>query len=78
MAALVLEFGGLLDPVDDEYSSTPLGWAARSGQKAMVEWLLARGANPGVPREKQWARPLEWARRRGHDEIAATLRQAAG
>ncbi|HEX9893731.1 MAG TPA: ankyrin repeat domain-containing protein [Gemmatimonadales bacterium] len=78
MAALVLEFGALLDPEDDEYSSTPLGWAARSGHKDMVEWLLARGANPRLPRDKSWARPVEWARRRGHDEIAATLRQAAG
>ncbi len=73
MASLCLEFGARIDPIDDEFSSTPLCWAARAGQKEMVEWLLARSANPALPYDKPWARPAEWAKRRGHDEIAALL-----
>lgn len=73
MASLCLEFGVAIDPLDDEFSSTPLGWAARAGQKEMIEWLLARGANPALPENKPWARPAEWAKRRGFGEIAALL-----
>lgn len=73
MAALILEFGAVIDPVDDEFCSTPLGWAARCGQKEMVEWLLEKGANPALPPDKPWAQPLEWARRRGHNEIVKVL-----
>ncbi len=75
MASLCLEFGAELDSIDDEYSSTPLGWAARAGQKDMVEWLLERGANPALPLDKPWARPVEWAERRGDHEIVAILRR---
>jgi ankyrin repeat protein len=73
MASVCLEFGAPLDAIDDEFSSTPLGWAARAGQKAMVQWLLDKGANPALPQDKPWARPHHWAQRRGQHEIAALL-----
>jgi hypothetical protein len=41
----------------------------------MVAFLLERGADPnaaGAP----WAMPLTWARRKGHDAIAADLHRA--
>jgi ankyrin repeat protein len=74
-ARLLLDHGAAIDALDEEYRSTPLGCAARRGQKEMVELLLARGADPnraGAP----WARPLVWARKNGHSEIEAMLRQA--
>jgi ankyrin repeat protein len=74
-ARLLLDHGASIDALDEEYRSTPLGCAARRGQKEMVELLLARGADPnraGAP----WARPLVWARKNGHSEIEAMLRQA--
>jgi ankyrin repeat protein len=73
LAAVCLEFGADINAIDDEYSSTPLGWAARAGKQDMVRWLLAQGADRDLPRDEPWARPLEWARRRGHHEIAAQL-----
>ncbi len=72
---LFLEFGADINAVDEEYRSTPLGWAARNGLADMVALLLERGADPGLA-GKPWATPLEWARRRGHGEIANRLRQA--
>lgn len=64
VAAVLLEFGALLDAVDAEWSSTPMGWAARHGRLEMMEWLAARGADPLLPADKPWARPAEWVRRR--------------
>ena len=70
---LFLEFGADINAMDEEYRSTPLGWAARHGLVDMVELLLARGADASLAGEP-WATPLEWARRRGHAEIASLLR----
>lgn len=72
---LFLEFGADINAVDEEYRSTPLGWAARNGLADMVELLLTRGADPGLAGEP-WATPLEWARRRRHSEIANILLHA--
>ena len=75
-ARLFLEFGADPDAVDEEFRSTPLGWAARCGKREFVQFLLAlRGpAEPAaVP---AWARAHAWAHRRGHREIAALLANA--
>lgn len=69
---LLLEYGVFVDPIDDEYRSTPLGLAARMGHTAVVRLLLDRGANPlasGAP----WATPTAWARARGHGGILQLL-----
>jgi len=75
-AAILLEHGADLQARDDEWSSTPLGWAARNGQRAMVEFLLSRGAEPMLPDDPEWATPLGWAEKKGHPDIAAVLRAA--
>lgn len=71
-ARLLLEHGAALDAVEDEYRSTPLGLAARWGKKAVVELLLARGANPSLG-GAAWSTPLAWARKYGHAEIERML-----
>jgi ankyrin repeat protein len=74
-ARLLLDHDADIDPIDDEYCSTPLGVAARRGQEAMVELLLQRGADP-VAAGASWATPLAWAEKRGHQRIAEMLRVA--
>ena len=72
-AGLLLEHGADVDAIDEEFRSTPLGLAARFGQRDMVDFLLDRGADPnraGSP----WATPLEWARKKGHPDIESRLR----
>ncbi len=70
---LFLELGANINAIDEEYRSTPLGWAARNGLDDAVAALLERGADPNVAGES-WATPLKWTRRRGHGEIESVLR----
>lgn len=67
-AKLLLDHGAGIDPVDEEYCSTPLGMAARWGQEDMVRFLLEKGADPGIS-GADWSTPLAWARQKGHKEI---------
>jgi ankyrin repeat protein len=74
-ARLLLDHGADINAIDDEYRSTPLGYASRWGKREMVSFLLERGADvnkAGAP----WATPLAWARKKGHAEIEADLRHA--
>lgn len=74
-ARLLLDHGAEIDAVDEEYRSTPLGFAARWGHREMAALLLERGADPnksGAP----WSTPLAWAHKKGHTEIEADLRRA--
>ena len=68
-----LAHGAPLEVIDEEYSSTPLGWAARQGCTEMAAFLLEKGASPQGAGTFPWAAPLEWARRRGHEETAAVI-----
>jgi ankyrin repeat protein len=73
VAAVCMEFGADVNAIETEWSSTPLGWAAREGQADMVAWLLAHNADPSLPKDEAWAQPLQWARRRGHESIAGLI-----
>ncbi|MCC6444967.1 MAG: sigma-70 family RNA polymerase sigma factor [Armatimonadetes bacterium] len=75
IARLFLEFGADIDARDEEYRSTPLGWAARCGNLEMAEFLLGQGAKTSLPDDEPWSTPLAWAEKRGHAEIAELLRQ---
>ena len=72
-AELLIEHGANIESVDEEYASTPLGWAARQGQTEMVSFLLNKGANPRGAETFEWASPLAWAQKRGHHETAAII-----
>jgi ankyrin repeat protein len=75
-AAILLDAGATITVRDDEYRSTPLGWAARVNSSAMIEFLLARGAPTNLPDDEPWATPLAWATRRGHSKVVDRLRAA--
>ena len=71
-AELLVSHGAPLDPVDEEYRSTPLGMAARWGHTEMVSFLIKKGADvnkAGAP----WSAPLVWARRKNHKEVENLL-----
>jgi ankyrin repeat protein len=75
LAAILLDAGASISARDEEYGSTPLGWAARTNVPEMVEFLLGRGAPSNLPDDQPWATPLAWAERRGHAEVAEILRK---
>lgn len=72
-SALLLDRGAAIEAVDDEWCSTPLGWAARWGHKDLAAFLLDRGANPRGG-AADWATPLARAEKAGHNDIAAMLK----
>ena len=74
MLSVFLDHGADLDAIDDEYRSTLLGYAARTGQFDAASLLLDRGADPNGA-GAEWARPLVWAETLGHDGVANLLRQ---
>ena len=75
-ARLFLEFGANANAIDEEYGTTPLGWAARTGQTAFVRFALDHGFDETLPAAPDWARPIAWARRRGHSDVVELLDRA--
>ena len=72
-AAIFLDHGANLHARDEEFCTTPLGYAALNGKLRMAEFLLQRGARPTLPDDAPWATPMALARHRGHDEIVCLL-----
>ena len=74
-AALLINAGADINPVDEEYQSTPLGMAARWGQTEMVELLLKHGADPNLS-GASWSTPLSWANKKKHLVIVERLKHS--
>ena len=72
-ARLFLRCGADPDAIDEEYRTTPLGWADRRGQTEFDRFALESGFDRALPEVPAWSSPLAWARRRGHDEVAGLL-----
>jgi ankyrin repeat protein len=73
IAFLVEECGANLNYRNDEGFS-PLAAAAREGYRDIVEYLLAKGADPNLD-APDCARPLRVAEQRGHGDVADLLRR---
>src|SRR5258705_2837690 len=74
-AELLIRYGADLNLIDKAYQSTPIGLAARWGKIAMVKYLLKQGVDANKA-GASWARPLAWAKKKGHVDIEKTLRDA--
>ncbi|MEC9454782.1 MAG: ankyrin repeat domain-containing protein [Pseudomonadota bacterium] len=61
----------------DQYGRTPLIMAARYGRIKIVRYLLSQGAETDAESiMRKWKTPLIAANLRGHEEVAALLREA--
>lgn len=74
-AELLIRHGADIDPVEEEYQSTPLGMAARWGHVEMVNYLISHGANIDKA-GALWSTPLAWAKKKGYNEIEKILIKA--
>lgn len=72
-AELLLEFGAEIDPVDVEWSTTPLGYAAKKGHVNMAKWLLDRGASKAPVTDRDWAQPRAYSILAESDETTTLL-----
>ena len=72
-AAIFLDHGADPDILDEEFCTTPLGYAALNGKLRMVEFLLRRSARATLPDALAWATPQALAAYRGHQEIVHVL-----
>ena len=79
-AEFLLQKGAAIDaiPPGFDYAGTALHNAALHGHRAMVEFLVARGANVRIRDLKVGSTPAGWAAYAGHEEIKNYLEQAAG
>lgn len=76
-ARLLLEKGAEINVVPGgfDYAGTGLHYAALNGHRAMVEFLLAQGADPEVKDTKVGSNAAGWAEHGGHLEIRDLLRR---
>jgi len=74
-AELLIKYGADIDPVEEEYQSTPLGIATRWGHVEMVNYLLAKGADINKA-GASWATPLEWAKKKEQEGIEKIMRKS--
>ncbi|MDE3196085.1 MAG: hypothetical protein KGN84_07070 [Acidobacteriota bacterium] len=72
-AQALFDAGATVGVRDTLLNSTSLGWACRWGRRGLVDLMLRRGAGPVESDADEWARPLAWARKKGHAEIARLL-----
>ena len=71
---ILLDYGADLNVVDDLLQSSPLGWAVRWGKHDLARLYLERGADPTLA-GAEWAAPLAWAEKKGHDDIADLIKR---
>jgi len=78
-ARLLLQKGAQINAVPPgfDYSGTGLHYAALNGHRAMVEFLIERGANVSVKDTKVHSTPAGWADHGGHAELKNYLEQIA-
>ena len=71
-AAVSLDHGANLHARDEEFRTTPPGYATAAGQRRMVEVLLGRrGAWVTLPDHPAWATPIALATYRSHGASCA-------
>src|SRR5262249_44089402 len=76
-ANLLLEKGAQVNAIPGgfDYSGTGLHYAAYNGHRAMVDFLIGRGADVTIKDEKVGGTPAGWADASRHPEIRDFLKQ---
>ncbi|MES2463923.1 MAG: ankyrin repeat domain-containing protein, partial [Armatimonadota bacterium] len=77
LLTLLLEHGADVNVAAIDTGTTPLMFAAASGDRAVIALLLGAGADP-LARDQEGRSALNFARMRGRDKAAEVLLLAAG
>ena len=75
VAAQLLQAGASVSAVDNVYGSTPLHYAALNGKSSIGNLLLQANASPTAV-DKYGDTPAQYAKQRGHGDLAAMLQEA--
>lgn len=75
-AKIFIEHGASVNLIDEEFCTSPLGYAAKYNKAEMVEFLLQNGATPDLNEIPEWAKPLTLAKRNGNEKVVEMLSQA--
>lgn len=73
----LVKAGTRIDDPLDRFGQTPLMQAARTGKTEIVRTLLELGAKIGA-KDREGKTALDYAKEKGHAEIAEILNQAGG
>ena len=74
-AALFIKQGAKINTIDEQFHTTPLGYAAKQGRTEMVKFLLEQGADPALPGDRPTATPLYWAQTRGYKGMVEVIKK---
>ena len=76
-AKLLIQKGAQVNTIPGgfDYSGAGLHYAALNGHRAMVEFLIAQGADVNIKDSKVGGTPAGWADYGGHPEIRDYLEQ---
>lgn len=75
-AKLMIKYGADPSLIDEEYRTTPLGWAAKYGSLEYARYLLEQFPDRTTHEPENvpaWASPMAWAERRNHADLVALL-----
>ena len=75
VAAQLLQAGASVSAVDNVYGQTPLHIAALHGKSSIANLLLQANASPTAV-NKDGRTPAQYAKQRGHGDLAARLLEA--
>ena len=75
VAAQLLQAGARVSAVDNVDGSTPMHLAARYGKSSIANLLLQANASPTAV-DKNGDTPAQYAKQRGHGDLAAMLLEA--
>jgi ankyrin repeat protein len=73
IAKELLRRGARVNIQESHYGHTPLHFAAQKKDKELIEFLLAKGADPAI-KNRYGRTPVEEAEKAGNADIAAFLR----
>lgn len=69
----LIDNGANVNAIEQEFCSSPLGWAAKWGHIELAKLLISYGAEINLPNSESWTQPLSWAQKNNHQKLVRLL-----